>query len=101
MLNFPKQTRRNNVGNINFRNSYITGVVREVESTSAGRYTVEIVESGESYPHIYTIENNPDYAVGDHVGILWEYGNREKPVICGILRNITYKEKSGSVNSLG
>lgn len=99
MLRFPKGVRKNNVENVGYRTSYITGIVREDQGN--GKYKVEILESGEQYPNIYTIELDPTYAVGDKVGILWEHGNREKPVICGILRDVTYKEKTGSVNSLG
>ena len=99
MLNFPRQTRRNSIENIGYRNSYVTGIVRE--DMGYGNYTVEIMEGGQNYPNIYTIELEPTYAAGDKVGVLWEYGNREKPLICGILRDIQYKEVSGSVDSLG
>jgi len=99
MLNFAGTSRKSNVENIGFRNSYITGEVKEDQGN--GKYKVEIAEAGEGYPNIFTIETDPTYAVGDKVGILWEYGNREKPVIAGILRDIQFKEVTSGVNSLG
>jgi len=99
MLNLAQATNRNTVGNINFRNTYITAEVKE--DSGNGKYKVEIAGSDKEYPNVFTIETNPTYAVGDKVGILWEYGNREKPVIAGILRNIQFKEATGGVNSLG
>jgi len=90
---------KNTVGNINFRNTYITGEIKEDQGN--GKYKVEMSGSEEEYPNVFTIETNPTYAVGDKVGILWEYGNREKPIIAGILRDIQFKEVTSGVNSLG
>lgn len=99
MLNLPQATRLNTVGNITFRNTYITAEVKEDQGN--GKYKVEIAGSGKEYPNVFTIETEPIYAAGDKVGILWEYGNREKPVIAGILRDIQFQEVTGGVNSLG
>ena len=99
MLKFPQATNRNNIGNITFRNSYITGKVMEDQGN--GKYKVAIAGSDKDYPNIFTIVTDPTYAVGDNVGILWEYGNREKPVIAGILRDIEFIEVTSGVNSLG
>jgi len=99
MLNLAWATTRNTVGNINFRNTYITAEVKE--DSGNGKYKVEIAGSGKEYPNVFTIETDPTYAVGDKVGILWEYGNREKPVVAGILRDIQFIEVTGGVNSLG
>jgi len=99
MLNLAWATTRNTVGNINFRNTYITAEVKEDQGN--GKYKVEIAGSDKEYPNVYTIETDPTYAVGDKVGILWEYGNREKPVVAGILRDIQFIEVTGGVNSLG
>jgi len=96
MLNFPQATNRNNIGNITFRNSYITGKVTEDQGN--GKYKVEIAGSDKDYPNIFTIQTDPTYAVGDNVGILWEYGNREKPVVAGILRAMEFKEVTSGVN---
>jgi len=99
MLNLAWATTRNTVGNINFRNTYITAEVKEDQGN--GKYKVEIAGSDKEYPNVWTIETDPTYAVGDKVGILWEYGNREKPVVAGILRDIQFIEVTGGVNSLG
>jgi len=89
MLNLAQATNRNSIGNINFRNTYITAEVKEDQGN--GKYKVEIAGSDKEYPNVWTIETDPTYAVGDKVGILWEYGNREKPVVAGILRDIQFK----------
>jgi len=99
MLNFSWASQRNNIENIGFRNTYTTG--RIAEDQGNGKYKVEISDSDKDYPEIRTIETDPSYEVGDNVGILWEHGNREKPVVAGILRDFTYVEVSGSVNALG
>jgi len=99
MLNLAQATNRNTVNNITSRNTYITAEVKEDQGN--GKYKVEIAGSDKEYPNVFTIETDPTYAVGDKVGILWEYGNREKPVVAGILRDITFIEVTGGVNSLG
>ena len=99
MLNLAWACKRNTVGNITSRNTYITAEVKENQGN--GKYKVEIAGSDKEYPNVFTIETDPTYAIGDKVGILWEYGNREKPVIAGILRDITFIEVTGGVNSLG
>ena len=98
MLNLAQATNRNSINNITFRNTYITAEIKE--DSGNGKYKVEIAGSGKEYPNVFTIVTDPTYAVGDKVGILWEYGNREKPIIAGILRSITYTETTKSVNSL-
>ena len=99
MLNLAWACTKNTVGNITSRNTYITAEVKEDQGN--GKYKVEIAGSDKEYPNVFTIETDPTYAVGDKVGILWEYGNREKPVIAGILRDIQFIEVTGGVNSLG
>ena len=99
MLNLAWACKRNTVGNITSRNTYITAEVKEDQGN--GKYKVEIAGSDKEYPNVFTIETDPTYAVGDKVGILWEYGNREKPVIAGILRDIQFNEVTGGINSLG
>ena len=99
MLNLAQATNRNSIGNITSRNTYITAEIKEDQGN--GKYKVEITGSDKEYPNVFTIATDPTYAVGDKVGILWEYGNREKPVIAGILRDIQFNEVTGGVNSLG
>lgn len=99
MLNLAQASRQNTAGNITFRNTYIAAEIKEDQGN--GKYKVEIAGSGKEYPNVFTIVTDPTYAVGDNVGILWEYGNREKPVIAGILRSMQFKEVTSGVNSLG
>ncbi|MCK4328339.1 hypothetical protein KAX02_00695 [candidate division WOR-3 bacterium] len=99
MLNLAWACTKNTVGNITSRNTYITAEIKKDQGN--GKYKVEIAGSDKEYPNVFTIETDPTYAVGDKVGILWEYGNREKPVVAGILRDITFIEVTGGVNSLG
>jgi len=99
MLRFNKATSSNVVGNIKHRGTYMTGIITADKGN--GKYDVEIAGSGKPYINIYTIEKEPDYKIDEHVGILFEYGIREKPIICGVLRDIQQTEVTASVNSLG
>ena len=99
MLRLPRAMRVNTVGNIMHRTSYITGKIMEVGSNN--RYSVDISGSGKPYPKIFVNDPNIVYEVGDTVGIGWEDGNREKPIIIGILRNITEIKVVVGVNALG
>ncbi|MCK4329312.1 hypothetical protein KAX02_05665 [candidate division WOR-3 bacterium] len=99
MLNLAWACTKNTVGNITSRNTYITAEIKEDQGN--GKYKVEIAGSDKEYPNVFTIETDPTYAVGDKVGILWEYGIREKPVVAGTLRDIQFIEVTGGVNSLG
>jgi len=99
MLNLAQANRQNTARNITFRNTYITAEIKEDQGN--GKYKVEIAGSGKDYPNVFTIVTDPTYAVTNKVGILWEYGNREKPVIAGRLRDIQFIEVTGGVNSLG
>lgn len=99
MLRFNRATSSNVVGNIKHRGTYMTGIITADKGN--GKYDVEIAGSGKPYIDIFTIEKEPDYLVNDPVGILFEYGIREKPVICGILEDVQQIEVTTSVNSLG
>ena len=99
MLNLPQAINKNSVGNVVFRNTYITAVIKEVQVN--GKYKVEIASSGKQFPNVFPNDPNITYAVDDTVGILWEYGCREKPIIVGKLRVITGIETTKGVNSLG
>ena len=92
-------TTKNTVGNINFRNTYITAEIREDQGN--GKYKVAISGSEKEYPNVYANDPNIEYAVGDRVGILWEQGSREKPIIVGILDEMIEEEVTSGVNSLG
>lgn len=99
MLRFNKATSGNAVGNIKHRGTYMTGIVTADKGN--GKYDVEIAGSGKSYIDILTIEKEPNYLVNEPVGILFEYGIREKPIICGVLKEVEQIEVTASVNSLG
>ena len=86
------------VKNIKYREAYLTGIITAVNAN--GSYDVEINNSGKSIKNIFPNDPNITYAVGNTVGIGWEDCNREKPVIIGILRNITVIEVESGVSSL-
>lgn len=92
-------TAKNTVGNINFRNTYITAEIKEDQGN--GKYKITMSGSEKEYPNVYANDPNIEYAVDDRVGILWEYGCREKPIIVGKLDAIVEEEVTGGVNSLG
>jgi len=99
MLRLPQALRINTKGNIVHRTSYITGKIVEIGSNN--RCAVDISGSGKPYPKIFVNDPNITYAIGNTVGIGWEDGNREKPIIIGILRDITEIEVVAGVNALG
>jgi len=99
MLKLPIATKQGSIDDITFRNTYVTGIVKEVQSN--GKYKVEISSSGKEYPNIYPNDPNITYAVDDVVGLLWEYGCREKPIIVGKLRAMSEQEATSGTNALG
>jgi len=99
MLRFNIANSSSVVGNIKHRGTYTSGIVTADKGN--GKYDVEIAGWDKSYPNIFTIEKEPDYVIGEKVGILFEYGIKEKPIICGVLRDIQYIEVTATVNSLG
>ena len=100
MLNrFSESMKKNNVGNIIYRNAFENGKITTVGTDN--RYDVEIAGSGKSRKNVHVNDTNITYAVDDIVGIGYEDDNRDRPIIIGKLRAITIKEVSGSVNSLG
>jgi len=92
-------TTKNTVGNINFRNTYITAILKELQGN--GKYKIQISGSDKILSDVYANDPNIEYAVNDRVGILYEYGCREKRIIVGILDEIIEEEVTGGVNSLG
>jgi len=99
MLKLPVATKQGSIDDITSRVTYITGIIKEVQAN--GKYKVEIASSGKEFPNIYPNDPNITYAVDDTVGILWEYGCREKPIIVGKLRTILEQEAIGGTNALG
>ncbi len=101
MLNFPRDSRKNSVENIVFRNTYISGEITEVESEAANRYKVNIAASGKDYPSIYAITAAESLTVGQKVCVMFERGNREKPIVIGKVRDIETEEDIEEVNASG
>jgi len=99
MLNLTQAYRQNTAGNITFRNTDITGEIKEDQGN--GKYKVEIAGSGKEYPNVFTIVTDPTYIVTNKVWIFLECGNRGKPIIAGKLRDIQFVEANSGVNSLG
>ena len=99
MLRFNIATSSNAVGNIKHRGTYMTGIV--TADNGDGSYDVEIAGSGKSIKNIFTLKKEPDYKVDETVGIAFDYGIKEKRIICGVLRNIIQIEVAASVKSLG
>ena len=99
MLNkLSEAMHENAVKNIKYREAYLTGKIAAVNAN--GSCDVEINNCGKSIKNIFANDPNITYAVGNTVGIGWEDCNREKPIIIGILRNITVIEVESSVSSL-
>lgn len=99
MLKLPIATKQDSIANIVSRTTYITAIITEVQGN--GKYKIEISGSEKSYPNVYANDPNITYAVDNRVGVLWEYGCREKPIIVGILDDLVEEEVTGGVNSLG
>lgn len=99
MLKLPIATKQDSIVNIVSRTTYVTAIITEVQEN--GKYKIKISGSEKEYPNVYANDPNITYEVNDRVGILWEYGCREKPIIIGILDDIVEEEVTGGVNSLG
>ena len=70
---------KDSLGNIIHRGSVVTGVI--TVDRGDGSYDVLISEAEEAYPHIFTLSDTPDLAVGDKVRILCEDGCKERLII--------------------
>ncbi len=79
MLKPVSEIIENSVGIITYKNKIVTGKV--AVDNGHGSYDVYISEGEEAYPNIYTLVRNPTLAIGDKVRILYEGGNKEKPII--------------------
>ena len=96
MREFAGDISQNLLGNIKYRNNVVTGVI----AVDNGNYTydVYISNSDEAYPNIPTTMREPDFAVGDAVEILMEYGNREMPIIIGLAKKIVQEVEVIDIN---
>jgi len=98
MHNFARDINRNLLGNIKYRNNVVTGEV----AVDNGNYTYDVYLSGSAvaYPNIPTTMREPDFAVGDAVEILIEYGNKEMPIIIGLAKKIVQEIEVININTL-
>lgn len=78
---FGKMTNRRIVDHIQYRNTVIVGEV--VVAHINGTYDVKLSGEDEAYVTIPTIFTNPDFEVGESVGVQFGYGDRGDPVIIG------------------
>ena len=78
---FGLMTNQRIVGHVKYRNTVITG---EVTVANINRtYNVKLAGEDEARPNIPTIFTNPDFTVGESVGVQFGRGNREDPIIIG------------------
>ena len=98
MRKFAGDINRNLLGNIKYRNNVVTGEV----AVDNGNYTydVYISSSNIAYPNVPTTLREPDFAVGDAVEILIEYGNKEMPIIIGLAKKIVQDIQVIDINTL-
>ena len=99
MLKLPIATKQDSILNIISRNTVTVAIIKELQGNE--KYKIQILGSDKEYPNVYANDPNIEYAVNDRVGILWEYGCREKLIIVGILDEIVEEEVTGGVNALG
>ena len=94
--NFNKLTNKRIVDHIQYRNTVIVG---EVTAAHINR-TYDVKLSGESnaYVTIPTIFTNPDFEVGESVGVQFGYGDRGDPIIIGRDRRKVQTPKSITYN---
>ena len=92
---FGKRTEDRIVGHVKYRNTVITGEVTVANINKT--YDVKLAGEDTARPDIPTIFTNPDFTVGESVGVQFGRGNREDPIIIGRDRkkiqtpaNITY-----------
>ena len=75
------QTKDVIIGHIKYRNTVIAGEVTAVHNN--GTYDVKLAWENIAYPNIPTIFINPNFGVGEMVGVVFEGGNWEMPKIVG------------------
>ena len=93
---FSKLTNRRIVDHIQYRNTVIIGEVTAVYIN--GTYDVKLSGEDEAYITIPTIFTNPDFQVGESVGVQFGYGNRGNPIIIGRDRRKIQTPKSITYN---
>jgi len=93
---FGKMTSKRIVDHIQYRNTVIVGEVTAAHIN--GTYDVKLSGEDDAYVTIPTIFTNPDFEVGESVGVQFGYGNRGDPVIIGRDRRKIQTPKSVTYN---
>ena len=93
---FSKITNKRIVDHIQYRNTVIVGEV--VATYINGTYDVKLSGEDDAYVTIPTIFTNPDFEVGESVGVQLGYGDRGDPIIIGHDRRKIQKPKSITYN---
>ena len=78
---FGELTNKRIVDHIQYRNTVIVGEVVTVHIN--GTYDVKLSGEDDAYVTIPTIFTNPDFEVGESVGVQFGYGDRGDPAIIG------------------
>ena len=90
--NFSKLTNKRIVDHVQYRNTVIVGEVTAAHIN--GTYDVKLSGEADAYVTIPTIFTNPDFEVGESVGIQFGCGDRGDPMIIGSDRRKIQTPKS-------
>ena len=96
MHNWATRTEVRIVGHVKYRNTVIVGEV--ITTHINGTYDVKLSGEDEIQPNIPTIFTNPNFEIGESVGVQFGYGDRGDPVIIGRDRRKIQKPKSITYN---
>lgn len=98
MLNYPKGITDNTIGNIQYRNNVVTGVIESDNGDNT--YNVYVNSSTSALVNIPTTIPNPSFSSGDPVEILTEYGNCDALIIIGYAKKIVQEIEQIDMNVL-
>ena len=84
------------VDHAQYRNTVIVGEV--VAAHINGTYDVKLSGENDAYVTIPTIFTNPDFEIGESVGVQFAYGKRGNPIIIGRDRRKIQTPKSITYN---
>ena len=98
MRNFSDDILDNTVGNIQYRNNVVTGII----AVDNGNNTYDVCISGNdtAYPDIPTTAKDPDFTVDDAVEVAINNGNKEDMVIIGYSQKIAQEFVEDEINVL-
>lgn len=84
------------IGHIKYRNTVVAGEVTVVHNN--GTYDVKLAGEDSAYPNIPTIFINPDFGIGEMVGVAFEGGLMEMPKIIGGAKKVAQTTNSITYN---